>query len=509
MKVTTINKKKLRINTLTEKLYGKFSITNIQDYNLLKSIEANGIREPLVITKDFYIISGNRRLSATLHLANITEVNVIIENITQSEVTQLMIIEHQMQRIKDSFTVAWEYEQLTKLYGIKSGVKNKNEEIKKREAILNKNRVSKATIERVLEAKKNYQSLKDCSNEVAWEHLKKLSREKNQSVDAIRKNIRKEVLNKRKNEKISKVKIYKDEWFKIYHRENTKLKDILKNEVIDCVMTSPPYYQMRKYQEDIDKPRRKISSTPPQLGQEKTHEAYIANLMRSFKECIRTLRSTGSIWVNIMDSRVDGELLNIPYELIKSFQKEKLKNVQKCIWLKSNPPFNDSNAFQMSEEYIFHFVKDTKKYKWYNDWYGSEDDFLGKITYGDKEKNRRFKNIFIYPNPKQDGIGVADGLIETNVINNSYLVKLMKNNGLELQHNALYPFEIPMICILSTTRREDSVMDNFNGLGTTGLIAYAHGCKYYGIEISKEYAVQTEIRLKDFLKNNPHLVRTK
>ena len=55
----------------------------------------------------------------------------------------------------------------------------------------------------------------------------------------------------------------------------------------------------------------------------------------------------------------------------------------------------------------------------------------------------------------------------------------------------------------------NSQLDNFNGLGTTGLIAYAHGCKYYGIEISEEYAVQTQIRFKDFLKKNPHLDRKK
>jgi DNA modification methylase len=53
----------------------------------------------------------------------------------------------------------------------------------------------------------------------------------------------------------------------------------------------------------------------------------------------------------------------------------------------------------------------------------------------------------------------------------------------------------------------DSQLDNFNGLGTTSLIAYTHGCKYYGIEISKEYAVQTQIRLKDFLKENQALIR--
>jgi DNA modification methylase len=509
MKVITVPKKKLKFNTLTEKLYGKFSLDNEQDFQLLKSIDSKGLLEPITISKDFYVISGNRRLSAINLLANISDVKVIVKDITKSQITQLMIIEHQLQRVKDSVTVAWEYEELTKLYGLKSGVKNKGKEKKKRDEVLEKNNVSISTIARVKESMYAYIDLYKCSEEVAWKYLKEQSREKKKSVNAIRNEIISKLHSKKNNDKIKGAKIYRDEWFKIYHRPNTNLKDILKDEVVDCVMTSPPYFQMRTYQEDKKYSKSKKTIEQPQLGHEKTPEEYVSNLMLSFKECIRTLKNSGSIWVNIMDSRVDGEILDIPSKVINGFNRERLKCVQRCIWVKTNPPFNNSDTFQFSEEFILHFVKDTKTYKWFNDWFGSEDEFLGKITYGDKNKNRRFKNIYIYPNPMQDGLGVASGLIETNVINNSYLVNLMKSKEMELQHNALFPMEIPMICILSTTQKGDTVMDIFNGLGTTGLIAYAHGCKYYGIEISKEYSVQTEIRLKDFLDKNPHLVQTK
>ena len=57
-----------------------------------------------------------------------------------------------------------------------------------------------------------------------------------------------------------------------------------------------------------------------------------------------------------------------------------------------------------------------------------------------------------------------------------------------------------MICILSTTEPGDSVMDIFNGLGTTGLIAYANGCEYVGIELSSVYTAQTMIRFEDFIE---------
>jgi DNA modification methylase len=70
-----------------------------------------------------------------------------------------------------------------------------------------------------------------------------------------------------------------------------------------------------------------------------------------------------------------------------------------------------------------------------------------------------------------------------------------------LQHNALYPLEVPMMCILSTTDKGDTILDPYNGLGTTGIIAYVNECKYLGIDISKVYAVKSSIRIEDFVKN--------
>ena len=160
-------------------------------------------------------------------------------------------------------------------------------------------------------------------------------------------------------------------------------------------------------------------------------------------------------------------------------------------------------------EYILHFVKNIDEYNFYDDWYGSEDDFLGQITYGEKEKKRQIKNVMIYypPNPQNNDIPMYQGLLQTTSVNNNYLVKLLRSKGYELQHNALYPLEVPMVCILSTTKPGDTILDVFGGMSTTGLIAYAHGCKYYGVDRSQVYSAQASIRIEDFLSKNPHLVK--
>jgi len=50
-------------------------------------------------------------------------------------------------------------------------------------------------------------------------------------------------------------------------------------------------------------------------------------------------------------------------------------------------------------------------------------------------------------------------------------------------------------------------LDVYGGLSTTGLIAIAHGCKYYGVDQSKVYSAKASIRIQDFLEQNEHLVR--
>jgi DNA modification methylase len=102
---------------------------------------------------------------------------------------------------------------------------------------------------------------------------------------------------------------------------------------------------------------------------------------------------------------------------------------------------------------------------------------------------------------------MCQGLLQTTSVNNNYLVKLLKSFGYELQHNALFPLEVPMVCILSTTKPGDTVLDVFGGMSTTGLIAIANKCKYFGVDRSKVYSAQATIRIQDFLSKNPHLVQ--
>ena len=67
------------------------------------------------------------------------------------------------------------------------------------------------------------------------------------------------------------------------------LKTIESNSV-DCIITSPPYYQLRDY------------GVKGQIGLESTVSRYITKLRKVFQECYRVLKNDGTLWIVIGDT---------------------------------------------------------------------------------------------------------------------------------------------------------------------------------------------------------------
>ena len=512
MRLEIKNISEIRPNPFIEEFYGKFSLQNFEDIQLFGSIEKNGVKQPIKITNSGLIISGNRRYYCAKHSNLFNTIPVLIDDIEDDDVTEYMIVSLQLQRKKTEFQVAKEYMIIGNYYDIGRG-KGDKEGKQKREELLTKTDCSSSTIKRVLTSFKLVKELDSkIDDESAWKKLEELNKSK--SISAIETYL-KNIAGEKKNEKeVKKLKLNNHDSFKIYTRSCEDLSDIVDDQTIDCVCTSPPYYSgIRKYSEDGKEIKKGIKNKDIiQLGHEKTPEEYVEKMVKYVKECVRTLKNTGSIWINIMDVRKEGNYFNVPEKLLLALEKEGLITAQKCVWFKNNPPYDNNNIFQPSMEHIYHFVIDAKKYKWRDNWFDEADEFLGKITYGDKDKKRKFRNVFFYPTNKDernnnDGAGMVNSMLETNVINNSYLKKLLQSKGFFLQHNALFDFEIAAVCILSTTEKGDSVMDIFSGQATSGLIAYCNQCDYIGIEQSGVYSAQSYIRFEDFLLKNPKIQR--
>ena len=64
----------------------------------------------------------------------------------------------------------------------------------------------------------------------------------------------------------------------------------LRDECIDCVVTSPPYFGLRDY------------GSRTQIGLELTLSGYIESIRSVFQEIRRVLKPTGTAWLNLGDS---------------------------------------------------------------------------------------------------------------------------------------------------------------------------------------------------------------
>lgn len=99
------------------------------------------------------------------------------------------------------------------------------------------------------------------------------------------------------------------------------------SESISCIVTSPPYWNLRDYYVD------------GQIGHEKTPEQYVDKLVGVSRELLRILRKDGAYFLNIGDTYVDKGLQMIPQRLAyRMINEVKImgKNQRKIGWLLRN-----------------------------------------------------------------------------------------------------------------------------------------------------------------------------
>ncbi|NLI14374.1 MAG: site-specific DNA-methyltransferase [Peptococcaceae bacterium] len=125
----------------------------------------------------------------------------------------------------------------------------------------------------------------------------------------------------------------------------------LPEESIDCVITSPPYWAKRDYDNGG-------------IGLEKDYKDYVSNLSSTFKEIKRVLKKEGSLWLNLGDTYNMKSLVGIPwrvaFELIDN-QGWILRN--SVVWNKLKGGMdNAKDRLGNVHEMVFHFVKQPNKY---------------------------------------------------------------------------------------------------------------------------------------------------
>ncbi|MGB9694260.1 MAG: DNA methyltransferase, partial [Fervidobacterium sp.] len=155
-----------------------------------------------------------------------------------------------------------------------------------------------------------------------------------------------ETVRKENMESFSKFDNWREKFLdKILQGDSAVLLKEIPPEQISLVVTSPPYYKQRDYGGGI--------------GNERTVEEYLNNVLKVFHECVRVVRRDGSIVFNLGDKYENGSLLLVPYKFaIGALKREPVKLINNITWVKLNPtPRQFNRRLVSSTEPFFHFVK--------------------------------------------------------------------------------------------------------------------------------------------------------
>lgn len=299
-------------------------------------------------------------------------------------------------------------------------------------------------------------------------------------------------------------------------REGNALHLPLRDESVDLITTSPPYFALRSYTDGGE-------HYDGQIGSEATPQAFLEALWAVTAECRRVLKPSGSLWVNLGDKysgyvgtkpvagrnvgggdRSEGmvpggpksapavhgisnkSLMGLPWRYaIGCIDDLDLILRAEVIWSKPNGlPESVTDRVRRSHEQWFHFTKEPRYFAAVDEvrepqlFTGGEAGPNSKRVSGNGVRHRDFASNKADFNP----LGKLPGSVWTIP---SEPLKVPAHVGVD--HFAAYPQEWPRRIILGWSPPGGVILDPFGGTGTTAMVARALGRYGISIDLSRDY----------------------
>lgn len=276
---------------------------------------------------------------------------------------------------------------------------------------------------------------------------------------------------------------------KILHY-NVKKKLPYPDKSINCVVTSPPYWNMRDYR------------VRGQIGLEKTPQQYVRTIVKVFREVRRILKDDGTVWLNLGDTYSDKDdknfknkdLIGIPWMVAFALRKDGWYLRQDNIWNKPNVmPESVKDRCTKAHEYIFLL---SKSEKYYFNHEAIKEDILS-----DKGNRKVFRGGGKYTHDNAyNNNTLKENSISGNKLNNSLLrakrsVWDIATESTDYNHSATFPQKLVEPCIKAGVPKGGIVCDIFSGIGTTALVAAKLGVRFTALEINKQNITDTHNRM--------------
>ncbi|MYD75795.1 MAG: site-specific DNA-methyltransferase [Gammaproteobacteria bacterium] len=253
--------------------------------------------------------------------------------------------------------------------------------------------------------------------------------------------------------------------------------DLLPDESVQSVVTSPPYWSLRDYDVSM------------QTGRDESLGAYISDIMLTFRKLQRVLKKDGTVWLNVGDAYTSGnrryrapdkknkaramsvrpptpdglkpkDLIGLPWRMAFALQDDGWWLRSEVIWSKPNAhPESVRDRPTKAHETVFLLSKD-------KDYYYDVDAVRGP-------NGRRLRTTWdIRTEPRK------------------------RYNGSLDDHPAIMPATLAERCVAMTSRTGDFVLDPYAGSGTTLLAAQDLKRQWVGIELKPAFIDLMQRRLK-------------
>ena len=253
--------------------------------------------------------------------------------------------------------------------------------------------------------------------------------------------------------------------------------ELLPDESVQTVLTSPPYWSLRDY--DIE----------DQIGRDDSLAGYMSSIVSTFEKLKRILRDDGTVWLNLGDAFTSGnrryrapdrknwaramqvrpptpkglkakDLIGLPWRVAFVLQDEGWWIRSEVIWHKPNAhPESVRDRPTKAHETLFLLSKN-------QNYYYDVEAVRGP-------NGRRLRTVWDIPTEPR---------------------KILR--GHPCNHPAPMPMALARRCIAITTREDSVVLDPYAGSGTTLLAAQELGRKWIGIELKSAFMGLIEQRMQ-------------
>jgi site-specific DNA-methyltransferase (adenine-specific)/site-specific DNA-methyltransferase (cytosine-N4-specific) len=447
------------------------------NYDEIKdNISTMGIITPLIVnSNDNTIVSGNLRHMIALEL-DLTLIPVFFTKVDGD--MQLISLSSNIHRLKSSMDKYKEMMLYKSLFpfrrGVRTDLNNELKELKvERDTILSS--IPKDTQNKLNSIGLMCKELFPDDSTKLEGYFNEIDKEKS-TLNKVYKKV-KQLYIKSKCKSEVEGGDYKKGSVTIYNKSSETMEE-LENESVNVSISSPPYWAMKIYQLDSN-----------QLGQESSVEEYINNLKKHYTEVYRVLKNDGSLFVNINDCCKNGEYQLVPQRFVLMMVSIGFILNDEFQWLKQNPRPTGGKRSVRRHEPIFHFVK-SKNFYYNEEWLKESSDETNSFTIGTtKECPKLTSSLDFY-----------GGVLKTGVASTTKLKAECEEVGVMLDHQATFPIDVPIMCLLMTSRPNDVILDNFNGTSVTGqaVMNLGQGRRFVGYEPSPEYMVASKIRLSEY-----------